>query len=178
MTRSTKEVARVLLVVTALAVIALTGASDVRAQQTAGTLGQQIQGSWSLVSVVNEQDGKKFDVFGPNPRGFLILTPDGHFSMTILRASLPKVAANNRMKGTAEENQAIVQGSISYYGKYTVTSEKEKTMALSMEGSTFPNWDGEVQKRVISITGDELKITNPTPSIGGGTNYVVWKRTK
>jgi hypothetical protein len=178
MTRAAKDVARVLLVVIAVAVVALSGASDVRAQQAAGTLGQKIQGSWTLVSIVNEQDGKKIDVFGPNPRGFLSLTPDGHFSMTILRASLPKVAAINRMKGTAEENQAIVQGSIAYFGKYSVTSEKDKTMALSIEGSTFPNWDGEVQKRIISITGDELTITNPTPSIGGGTNYVVWKRTK
>ncbi len=178
MKRLIGEVGSVLLVVAVLAVWTLSGASDVRAQQTENALGQQIQGSWILVSIVNEQDGKKIDVFGPNPRGSMILTPDGRISLIIMRASLPKFASNNRVKGTAKENQAVVQGSIAYFGRYTVASEKEQTVNLFIEGSTFPNWDGEAQKRIMSVTGDELKVTNPTPTIGGGTNYLIWKRAK
>jgi hypothetical protein len=98
--------------------------------------------------------------------------------MIIMRATLPKFASNSRVKETAEENQAVVQGSIAYFGKYAVVDEKDQTVNLTMEGSTFPNWDGEVQKRIMTVTGDELKLINPTPSIGGGTNYVVWKRIK
>ncbi len=109
---SIKKVARILLVVAVLSGGMLSGASDVWAQEKAGTLAQQIQGSWILVSIYNEQDGKKIEPFGPKPRGFLILTPDGRFSIIFMRASLPKFAANNRMKGSAEENQAVVHGSL------------------------------------------------------------------
>lgn len=169
---SIKEVASVLLFVAVLVAGMLSGASEV---QGAG-LAQQIEGSWSLVSIYNEQDGKKTDVFGPNPRGSLILTPDGSFSYILMRASLPKFASNARQKGTAEENQAVVQGSMAYFGRYSVKSDKE--INLHVEGSTFPNWDGQDQKRLITVTGEELKMINPTPSLGGGTNYIILKRAR
>ncbi len=177
MNRSIKAVARVLLVVAVLSGGTLSEASDVRAQEKGSTLAQQIQGSWILVSIYNEQDGKKIEPFGPNPRGSLILTPDGRFSMIFMRASLPKFASNNRMKGTAEENQAVVQGSHAYYGSYAVASEKEHTVNLHIEGNTFPNRDLEDQKRVMIVKGDEMRLTNPTTTIGGVAN-VVWKRAK
>jgi hypothetical protein len=60
-----------LLVVTVLAGGMLFGASDVGAKDKDSTFAKQIQGTWILVSIVNEQDGKKFDVFGPNPRGVI-----------------------------------------------------------------------------------------------------------
>ncbi|MGO9177048.1 MAG: lipocalin-like domain-containing protein [Desulfobaccales bacterium] len=174
---SIKEVARVLLVVAVLSGGTLSGASYVWAQEKGSPLAQQIQGSWILVSIYNEQDGKKIDLYGPNPRGSIILTPDGRFIYIIMRASLPKFAANNRMKGTAEENQAVIQGSHATFGKYTVASNKEHTVNVHIEGSTFPNWDGQDQKRVMIVSGDELKITNPNATTGG-TNYMVWKRAK
>jgi Lipocalin-like domain len=171
------KVARVLLVVAVLSGGMLSGASDIGAQEKGNTLAQQIQGSWILVSIYNEQDGKKIDMYGPNPRGSLILTPDGRFSIIVMKASLPKFAANNRMKGTAGENQAVVQGCHAYYGSYAVASEKEHLVNMRIEGSTFPNWDGQDQKRVMIVKGDELRVTNPFSSLGG-TNYVVWKRAK
>ena len=107
----------------------------------------------------------------------MILTPDGRFSVILMRSSLPKFASNNRMKGTAEENQAIVQGSLAFYGSYAVASEKEHTVNLRIEGSTFPNRDREDQKRVMTVKGDEMKVTNPTASVGGAA-YLIWKRAK
>jgi hypothetical protein len=177
MNRWIKEVMRFLLVVSALAVGTLSSVSDVWAQKKAGALEQQIQGSWILVSQYVEQDGKKIEAFGSNPRGSMILTPDGRFSIILMRASLPKFASNNRVKGTIEENQAIVQGSVAYFGSYAVASKKEQTVNLRIEGSTFPNWDAEDQKRVMTIVGDELRVTNPTAAIGG-VAYVIWKRAK
>jgi len=174
---SIREVARVLLVVAVLSGGMLSGVSDVWAQEKAGTLAQQVQGSWILVSLYVEQDGKKIEPFGSKPRGSMILTPDGRFSIILLRASLPKFASNNRVTGTAEENQAVVQGSLAHYGSYAVASEKEHTVNLRNEGSTFPNWDGQYQKRVWTVKGDELSVTNPTASVGG-VAYVIWKRAK
>ena len=173
---SIKAVIGVLLVVAVLSGGALSGASDVWAQEKGISLAQQIQGSWTLVSLYNEKDGKKIEPFGPNPRGSTIMTPDGRFSMILMRASLPKFAANNRMQGTAEENQAVVQGSNAYYGTYVV-NEKEQTVTLHVEASTFPNSDGQDQKRATTIKGDEMTVINPTVTIGG-VNYIVWKRAK
>jgi len=166
------------LFVTVFSVGMFSGASDVRAKEKGGTLAKKIQGSWTLVSIVNEQDGKKTDEFGPNPRGSMILTPDGHFAAIIMRATLPKFASNNREKGTAEENKAIVQGSIAYFGKYKVVSEKEGKVNMTVEGNTFPNLDGQSWERVITLKGDELRLTNPKPSVGGVANYHIWKRAK
>jgi hypothetical protein len=170
---SIKEVASVLSVVAVLVVGTLSGVSKVFAEEKgAGSA----QGTWTLVSIYNELDGKKTDVFGPNPRGSLILTPGGSFSYVLMRASLPKFASSVRLKGTVAENQAVVEGALAYFGKYSVVGNKEIT--LHVEGSTFPNWDGQDQKRLITVNGDEMKMTNPTPSIGGGTNYIILKRAK
>jgi len=176
MKRSIKKVASVLSVVAVLIVGTLFGASKVYAQEkVAGSA----QGSWILVELYNEDAGKKTEPFGPNPRGSMLLTPDGRFSMILMRTSLPKFAANVRTKGTVEENQAVVQGSVAAFGTYTVMGDKEQTLNLHMEGSTYPNWDGQDQKRPMTVNGDELKVINPNPSIGGsGKNTQVWKRAK
>jgi len=172
---SIKEVVKVLLIVAVLFGRTLSEASAVWAQEKAGTLAKQVQGSWILVSIYNEQDGKRNDIYGPNPKGLMVLTPDGRFIYLMMRASLPKFAANNRMKGTAEENQAVIQGSHATFGKYTVASDK--TVNFHIEGSTFPNWDGQDQKRVMTVSGDELKVTNPHATMSG-TNHIIWKRAK
>ncbi|MGA9755148.1 MAG: lipocalin-like domain-containing protein [Desulfobaccales bacterium] len=177
MNRSIGKVAMVLLVVAVLSGGMLSGASGVWAKEKPGTLAKQVQGSWTLVSIYVEQDGKKIEPFGSQPRGLITLTPDGRFSYIMLKASLPKIAADNRLKGTAEENQAIVQGSLAAYGTYKVVNEKEHAVQVHIEGSTFPNWDGQDQKRTWTVKGDELTITNPYASVGG-IAYLVWKRAK
>ena len=176
MGRSLKRVPMFLLVVAVLALGALSGTSEARAQGKSASLAQ---GNWILVALYNETDGKKTEPFGPLPRGAMLLTPDGRFSMMIMRASLPIFASGIRTKGTAEENQAVVHGSVAAFGTYTVVGDKEQTLNLHIEGSTFPNWDGQDQKRPMTVIGDELKVTNPSPSIGGGgTNYQIWKRAR
>src|SRR5271157_5534103 len=153
MKRHVGKLTLALFLVTIVSFGALCGAVDVWAQE--GSFAKQILGSWMCVSVINEQDGKRIDAFGPNPKGLLILTPDGRVSLFQMRASLPKFASNNRSKGTPEEYQAIMQGFIALYGSYTVVSEKENTIRLHIEGSNFPNWDGQDQMRTLTIVGDE-----------------------
>jgi hypothetical protein len=173
---SIKEVASVLFVVAVLVVGTLSGASKVYAGEKGA---DSAQGSWILVELYNETDGKRMEPFGPNPRGSMLLTPDGRFSMTLMRTSLPKFASGVRTKGTAEEYKAVVDGSVAAIGTYEVTGDTEKVLNLHIEGSTFPNWDGQHQKRPVTVTGDDMKIINPAPSIGGGgKNTQIWKRAK
>ena len=170
------SLAPAMLFVTVLSLALVFGASDVRAQGGGG-MTKKIQGSWVLVKIVNEQHGKNIDLYGPNPKGYAVYAPDGHWSFIIMRADLPKFASNNRTTGTAEENQAVVRGCHAAFGTYKVISEKDHMVSVHIEGSSFPNWDGQDQKRVMTVTGDEMKVTNPFAS-SGGTNYLIWKRVK
>jgi hypothetical protein len=126
---------------------------------------KELVGTWTPVSV---------EAFGPNPKGLLIFQDNGRFSLQLMRATLPKFASNKRNAGTAEENKEVVSGSIAYYGTYSMSGTE---LTLHMEGCTFPNWTQTDQKRTnVSITGDELKYTNPAPSVGGSPAVLVWRR--
>ena len=118
--------------------------------------------------------GSKVRHFGPNPKGLLVFTDDGRFIYLLSRADLPKFASNNRTTGTPEENTAVVQGSVSTFGTYSLA---DKTLTIKVEHSTFPNWIGTDQQRTITITGDEMKWTNPAGS-GGGVVELVLRRAK
>jgi hypothetical protein len=89
---------------------------------------------------------------------------------------LPKFASNSRTNGTADENKAVVQGSISHFGQYIV-SPADKSIVFHIELSTYPNFNGTEQKRSFELIGDELKYTVPAFS-GGGTAVAIWKRAK
>ena len=134
-----------------------------------------LAGTWMLVSnTVTLPSGEKQLPFGANPQGTMIFGADGRYMNTVMKATLPKFAGNSRVKGTPEENHAVVDGSIAHFGKYTVEGQ---AIVFNIERSTFPNWDGTTQKRTYTLKGDELKYVVPSASIGG-TAEVVWKRAK
>jgi len=147
------------------------------AQQKAGNLKQQLVGTWSLVAQYVDQNGKRVERFGSTPKGIYMFDRNGRFAAILLRSDLPKIAANNAMMGTVEENKAIVQGSTAFYGKWSI-NEKDGSVTSHVDGSTYPNWDGQDQKRVVTISGDDLKICIPGGSQIGGTVCTVWKRAK
>ena len=138
--------------------------------------GKDIVGTWKPISVtVTGPDGRKSEPFGPNPNSILTFDATGRFVLVNTRPDLPKFASNNRMQGTAEENKAIVQGSIAYFGTYSVV---DKVIVEKVEGGTWPSWVGAEQKRpIISLTGDELKLSTPAASVGG-TAENTYKRIK
>ncbi len=133
-------------------------------------------GTWTLAGVTIEQGGTVSQPFGATPKGLAIVTPT-HISIGITRGGLPKFASNDRGTGTADENKAAMQGNITYFGTWTF-DDADKAMTVAITGSNFPNWEGTVQKRTISIDGDTMIFANPTPSVGGpgGVAKIVWKR--
>ena len=157
----------------ALSLIAFAAAAA--GDQKSGNLKQRLIGSWTMVSDTVDQGGTKVAPFGPSPKGSMILTADGRFSIVLTRPDVPKFASGSRTGGTAEENKAAMAGGIGYFGTYTV-SEPDKTVHLHVEASTFPNWTGTDQTRIAALSGNDLTVTNPTPSIGAGTATLVWKR--
>ena len=161
-----------------LAIAAVALVTGAMAQPTK-TLKEQLLGAWTLVAVAGERsDGSKFEPFGANPKGIIIFTDDGHFSLFQSKAEIPRIASNDRGKATPEEAAAVVSAAIAYYGTYAM-NEDEKTLSVKLDASTFANLvGGPEQKRIITLlTGGELHFTNPrTPS--GTTLQTVWKRAK
>jgi hypothetical protein len=88
-------------------------------------------------------------MYGPNPQGQQILDANGRYSLIIMRSDIPKFASNNRVEGTPEENKAVVQGSIAFFGTYTV-DESAKTLTQHVESCSFPNFNGTDRKKIIS----------------------------
>jgi lipocalin-like protein len=76
--------------------------------------------------------------------------PNGHVLFIITRSDLPEFASNNREAGTPEENKAVAQGSIAYFGTYSV-NETDKTITTHIESCTFPNWNGTDRKLSFNI---------------------------
>ena len=130
-------------------------------------LQEKLAGTWIVESVVNEQDGKRIEPFGPNPKGYFIFTRDGHYSFQIVRPDRIKFAANNKNRGTAEENRQAMEGTVTVFGTYKVANEQDGTIHLHVVGSNYPNWDGTDQVRKASVNGDEMLYTNPAGAIGG-----------
>jgi Lipocalin-like domain len=160
--------------------VALAGLTISTALPTFAQQANDLVGAWTLVSITLEKDGTKTDFYGPNPQGQLMYDANGRFCVIITRSDLPKFASNNRETGTAEENKAIVQGSLAYFGTYTV-SETDKTITTHIESSTFPNWNGADRKTSFNISGDELSVqvvSGPLTTVGTGTASLVWKRAK
>ena len=137
------------------------------ATQAAAQSAKDLIGTWTLVST---------DAYGPNPTGSYMFDANGRFSAILMRNDLPKYTSNNRTQGTPAEYKATVDGSLGYFGTWSVSGTD---LNLHVLGSTYPNWTGTDQKRTnISITGDEFKYTVPAPSGGGSPNVTVWKRVK
>ena len=133
-------------------------------------------GTWTLVSVVTERDGRKSDAYGPNAKGLLVFDANGRYSIIFIAAGLPKFLSGNRSSGTADENKAVVAGSLAHFGTYVV-DEADKSFTFHIERATFPNWEGKSNKRSFAIVGDKLRFIDPHAS-GGGVATTIFERAK
>lgn len=159
------------------AALALVSGGAALAQTT--SLKDRIVGTWDfVVAEVTAPDGKKSYPFGETPKGILIFTADGRFAQIHVASDVPKIASNNRLTGTAEEYQAIMRRSLSLFGTYTI-DEAGKTVTFKIASSSFPNWEGDAQTRVIDLlTADEFRNTNPNVAGGRGSASNLYKRAK
>lgn len=162
---------RPLITATLTAVACLGIAIPAAVAQTA----KDLAGTWTLESDNSTTaDGRTIQPFGSRPNGVAIFDSAGHFAIINSRPDLPKFASNNRMHGTAEENEAIVHGSFAFFGTYSVANG---VIVQHIDGGTWPAWTGTDQKRTVtSFTGDEQTWTTVTSF--GARSELHWKRLK
>ena len=131
MDRTTRKRHSALMIVAMALGVAVPGA--VFAQQG---LKEQIVGTWTPVSQYVDQDGKRIEPFGSNPKGIVVYDGKGRFVLVLQRASLPRFVSSNRMTGSAEENKAIVQGALLISAVIPSTSKNRRSISITTGART------------------------------------------
>lgn len=117
------------------------------AQAPAKSIKDQLVGHWQLVSVAMNNT----QPYGNSPKGSMFIDAGGHFSTIVLS------------DGDAK--------SISYFGTYTI-DDANSTMIIHIDGTSRGNAKGHDQKRVITLSGDDLIQATPN-----GAVKLTWKRS-
>jgi Lipocalin-like domain len=137
---------------------------------------QQLVGTWSLIAWEQKKaDGTIVKRYGPDPKGIAFFDTDGRYIITVMKSDRPKYTSNALWQGSPEENKETADGTITYFGTYS-TNEADSSIAIHIEGSSFPNWNGTEQKRFVAIAEDRLTLTVRPPT--GDIVDVIWKRAK
>ena len=118
------------------------------------SLGQQsLVGTYKLVSLVNELDGKPYEQMGKAPHGYLVLTPT-HFIYFI--------TAENRKFGTSvEDKAALLDSLVAYAGVYRVEGDK---LIQTIEVSWSEGEKGKTRVETLELSGNRLTLkVGPMP---------------
>ena len=67
-----------------------------------------------------------------------------------------------------------MRGSSTHYGTVQVDAQ-HGTLTFTIEGSSFPNWEGAVQQREFTLQGAVLRYRVP-PRPDGSIPVSVWRR--
>jgi hypothetical protein len=138
------------------------------------SLKDQLVGTWTLLSwEQRKSDGTKIERYGAAPKGIAFFDAGGRYIITVMRSDRAKYASSTLWQGTPEENKETADGTITYFGTYSA-NEADSSIAIHVEGSSFPNWNGTEQKRFVVIAGDQLTLTVRPPA--GDVVDVIWKR--
>jgi hypothetical protein len=135
-----------------------------------------IVGSWSLVSLKVYRSGTAVELLGPHASGRLMFGSDGRYALIGIRGDLPDFKAGRRSLGTAEENRAVVIGSLVDFGTFSL-DRTEDTLVFRIEKSTLPNCDGSIQVTRITLDGDRLTSVMPG-YFGYQGSTATWQRLK
>ena len=88
---------------------------------SADEVATQLVGAWKLTSWVTQVIGEDSrEPYGPNPKGRLVITPEGHWIVII-------TAANRQSPKTTDEKAALLDSMLAYSGKYGIDGNKITT---------------------------------------------------
>lgn len=154
-----------------IAMLAGMGARDAQAQPPPFPL----QGTWTLVAADKLlPDGERTRDYGEHPKGQLIVDAKGRYSLQIFKSERLRFGSDSKADGSPDEFQSAVMGSSTHYGAMAI-DKRAGELVFSIEGSSFPNWEGTTQRRKYTLDGAELRYTVP-PRADGSVPISVWRR--
>ena len=137
------------------------------------TLGQQsLVGTYKIVSITAEVDGKPFSQMGKAPHGYLVLTPTHIVAF---------YTAENRKFGTSvDEKAALFDSLVGYAGVYRVEGNK---IIYTSDVSWVESRLGETVEETFQLSGNRLTTTfglMPFPKDPSKTmiNRRVWEKVE
>ena len=143
------------------------------------TLFDQLLGAWELVAYTQIFDtGRAYHPLGEDAVGSIVYTPQHQMSVSIMRTGRTIWASPNPGAGTTAETAEAAAGYIAYAGGFTV-DETASVVEHHVNVSLFPNWIGDVQRRLVDLRGDELVLEAAAIADAAGnsaTPRLRWRR--
>jgi len=147
----------------------------------------RIIGAWELVdyhAYAESDPSDKIYPMGRDCQGIILYTPDGYMSAQLQTPGQPHFAQNDLSGGTQEELAEAGKNYLAYTGPFYVDESGEQPILRHhMSVSSFPNWLGNTQRRLVKITeenGDKYLNLAPDGAIDvGGEKRVPnlkWRR--
>jgi hypothetical protein len=140
------------------------------AQDTA----RQLAGSWKLTSwTIQIVGGDVTEPFGPNPKGRVLITPDGYAAFVI-------AAANHKPAANDAESAALLKTLMVYTGPFTIEGDKFTT---KVDISWNELLTGQDQVRFFKLEGNKLTIrtAEQTSAVYPGKKVIgtlTWERER
>lgn len=120
-----------------------------------------LSGTWKLLSFeLKFTGGTILHPFGQNAKGLLIYTKGGYMNGKVMSDERFRFTSEDHLQASPDEIKAAFNGFIGYYGTYEVDHAKG-IVSHHIEGSMFPNWEGQSQERYFKLNGDKLTLSTP-----------------
>jgi len=135
-----------------------------------------LAGTWKLKSLeVRTAANEVTYPFGRGAKGYLIMTPDGYWSVAIMSSNRLQFSSGDVLGGTTQEKVSAAEGYISYAGRYDIQGNK---IVVRAEVSFFPNWVETDQERFFEVRGNTLELSSSPLLVRGKqqTAHLIWER--
>ncbi|MFC3814944.1 lipocalin-like domain-containing protein [Lysobacter sp. GCM10012299] len=134
-----------------------------------------LQGTWTLVAADKIlPNGETTRDYGESPKGRLVVDAKGRYSLQIFKSERLRFASDSKADASTDEMKSAVMGSSTHYGTMSI-DERAAVLVFAIEGSSFPNWEGTIQRRQYTFDGAELRYKVP-PRPDGSIPLSVWHR--
>lgn len=131
------------------------------------SLRHQLIGAWELVSYVVYSEKSASNVLYPlseDAKGIIMYNESGYMSAQLQRPGQKAFAAVWPADGSESELAESAKNYIGYTGPFYL-DESGETPVLHHRFtiSSFPNWLGDTQKRLVKLEGDDLTLSLEKP---------------
>lgn len=121
-------------------------------------------GHWKLVSFTEYRpDGTQFDVFGPDPKGFITYLDSGHMSVVFVGAQ--RKPFSGAWSDVTDRHKAdSFEAMVAYSGRYTDHGDR---VVHHVEVCWIPNWEGrDLERQITFLPGGRVMLRTPATRFG------------
>jgi lipocalin-like protein len=138
-----------------------------------------LAGTWILTAADEIQPGgARIHSYGEEPKGLLMVDDSGRYSLQIFRTGRRRFASGDKRRGTPEEYVDAVLGMSSHTGRCFI-DPADDMLVFQIELAAYPNWEGTVQRRAYTLSGEQLAYRIPVAASGNGTIPISeWRRVR